>query len=331
MTGTIHAEGLVKSFGAVRAVDGVDLDVPEGSVLGLLGPNGAGKTTTVRLLTTLLRPDAGTARVAGHDVVRHPDRVRLSIGLSGQFAAVDDRLTGRENLRMIGELYGMRSREARSRARELLRRFDLLDAADRPSGTYSGGMRRRLDLAGALVVRPPVLFLDEPTVGLDPASRIALWDAIEDLVRSGTTLLLTTQYLEEADRLARQIAVVDHGRIIARGTPRALKAQWGHPRVEVVVAWPEHLQVAVAVLAPFGIRAPETDPPRSLVSVPVDGGVRRLAEVIAALDAAGVQTAEAALRQPTLDEVFVALTEPQSQPPRPGRAAASVGAPGGRW
>jgi ABC-2 type transport system ATP-binding protein len=331
MTGTIHAEGLVKSFGAVRAVDGVDLDVPEGSVLGLLGPNGAGKTTTVRLLTTLLRPDAGTARVAGHDVVRHPDRVRLSIGLSGQFAAVDDRLTGRENLRMIGELYGMRSREARSRTRELLRRFDLVDAADRPSGTYSGGMRRRLDLAGALVVRPPVLFLDEPTVGLDPASRLALWDAIEDLVRSGTTLLLTTQYLEEADRLARQIAVVDHGRIIARGTPRELKAQWGHPRVEVVVGWPEHLQVAVAVLAPFGIRAPETDPSRSLVSVPVDGGVRRLADAIAALDAAGVQIAEAGLRQPTLDEVFVALTEPQSQPPRPGRAAVSVGAPDGRW
>jgi ABC-2 type transport system ATP-binding protein len=328
MTGTIHAEGLVKVFGEVRAVDGVDLDVPEGSVLGLLGPNGAGKTTTVRLLTTLLRPDAGWARVAGHDVVRRPDRVRLSIGLSGQFAAVDDRLTGRENLRMIGELYGLRGGEARRRAEELLRRFDLLGAADRPSGTYSGGMRRRLDLAGALVMRPPVLFLDEPTAGLDPASRLVLWDAVEDLVRSGTTLLLTTQYLEEADRLAQQIAVVDHCRIIARGTPRELKAQCGHPRVEAVVAWPEQLGAAAAVLAPFGIRAPETDPPRSLVSVPVGGGVRQLADVIAALDAAGVEITDIGLRQPTLDEVFVALTE--QRPHRPGGVAVAAGTPGGR-
>ncbi|MEU6392288.1 ATP-binding cassette domain-containing protein [Streptomyces sp. NPDC046939] len=309
MPGAIHARGLVKTFGEVRAVDGVDLDVPEGGVLGLLGPNGAGKTTTVRLLTTLLRPDAGTAVVAGHDVVREPDRVRLSIGLSGQFAAVDDRLTGRENLRMIGELYGLRSRAARQRADELLDRFDLSAAGDRVSSTYSGGMKRRLDLAGALVVRPSVMFLDEPSVGLDPTSRLMLWDAIEDLVAQGTTLLLTTQYLEEADRLAQDIAVVDHGRIIARGTPRDLKAQAGGQHIEVVVAWPEQLDPAASLLARFGSRAPDVDRPRATVSVPVDGGVRLLTEVIAALDADGIEITDIGLRRPTLDEVFLGLTE----------------------
>lgn len=325
MAGAIHATGLVKTFGEIRAVDGVDLDVPEGSVLGLLGPNGAGKTTTVRLLTTLLRPDSGTATVAGHDVVREPDRVRLSIGLSGQFAAVDDRLTGRENLRMIGELYGLRSRTARLRADELLDQFDLTAAGDRVSSTYSGGMQRRLDLAGALVVRPSVMFLDEPSVGLDPTSRLMLWDAIEDLVGQGTTLLLTTQYLEEADRLARDIAVVDHGRIVARGTPRELKAQAGGQRIEVTVSRLGQLDTAAAVLARFGIRAPDVDRPRSTVSVPVDGGVRLLTEAVAALDADGIEITDIGLRRPTLDEVFLALTEDTRRDTR--RAALLAGAP----
>ncbi|MGW6296279.1 ATP-binding cassette domain-containing protein [Streptomyces sp. NPDC055058] len=333
MPGAIHATGLVKTFGKVRAVDGVDLDVPEGGVLGLLGPNGAGKTTTVRLLTTLLRPDAGTAVVAGHDVVREPDKVRLSVGLSGQFAAVDERLTGRENLRMIGELYGLRSRVARQRADELLDRFDLRAAGDRVSSTYSGGMKRRLDLAGALVIRPSVMFLDEPSVGLDPTSRLMLWEAIEDLVAQGTTLLLTTQYLEEADRLARDIAVVDHGRIIARGTPRDLKAQAGGQHIEIVVAWPEQLDRAASLLARFGNRTPDVDRPRGTVSVPVDGGVRLLTEVIAALDAGGIEITDIGLRRPTLDEVFLALTEdapPGTQPDTPrdtARAAVRAGAP----
>ncbi|MFE7843104.1 ATP-binding cassette domain-containing protein [Streptomyces sp. NPDC057474] len=325
MAGAIHATGLVKTFGEIRAVDGVDLDVPEGGVLGLLGPNGAGKTTTVRLLTTLLRPDSGTATVAGHDVMREPDRVRLSIGLSGQFAAVDDRLTGRENLRMIGELYGLRSRTARLRTDELLDQFDLTAAGDRVSSTYSGGMRRRLDLAGALVVRPSVMFLDEPSVGLDPTSRLMLWDAIEDLVGQGTTLLLTTQYLEEADRLARDISVVDHGRIVARGTPRELKAQAGGQRIEVTVSRLGQLDTAAAMLARFGIRAPDVDRPRSTVSVPVDGGVRLLTEAVAALDADGIEITDIALRRPTLDEVFLALTEDTRRDTR--RAALVAGAP----
>jgi ABC-2 type transport system ATP-binding protein len=324
MAGAIHAAGLVKTFGDVRAVDGVDLDVPEGSVLGLLGPNGAGKTTMVRLLTTLLRPDAGTATVAGHDVVRDPDSVRLSIGLSGQFAAVDDRLTGRENLRMIGELYGLRSRTARRRADELLDRFDLAGVADRVSSTYSGGLRRRLDLAGALVVRPSVMFLDEPSVGLDPTSRLMLWDAIEDLVRQGTTLLLTTQYLEEADRLAQDLAVVDHGRIIARGTPHDLKAQAGGRRIELVVSWPEQLEAAAGLLARLAGRVPDVDRPRSTVSAPADGGVRLLAEVVAALDAEGIEITDIGLRRPTLDEVFMALTG--TVPGDTGRTAVGVGA-----
>ena len=325
MAGAIHATGLVKTFGEIRAVDGVDLDVPEGGVLGLLGPNGAGKTTTVRLLTTLLSPDSGTATVAGHDVVREPDRVRLSIGLSGQFTAVDDRLTGRENLRMIGELYGLRSRTARLRTDELLDQFDLTAAADRVSSTYSGGMLRRLDLAGALVVRPSVMFLDEPSVGLDPTSRLMLWDAIEDLVGQGTTLLLTTQYLEEADRLARDIAVVDHGRIVARGTPRELKAQAGGQRIEVTVSRLGQLDTAAAMLARFGIRAPDVDRPRSTVSVPVDGGVRLLTEAVAALDADGIEITDIGLRRPTLDEVFLALTEDTRRDTR--RAALVAGAP----
>lgn len=235
MPGAIYAEGLVKTFGDVRALDGVDLDVPEGTVLGLLGPNGAGKTTAVRVLTTLLQPDSGRAEVAGIDVVKYPNEVRRSIGLSGQFAAVDEYLTGRENLRMVGQLYQMRSKAAKARADELLERFNLTDAADRTTKTYSGGMRRRLDLAAALVVSPPVMFMDEPTTGLDPRNRQQLWGIIQELVAGGTTLLLTTQYLEEADHLAHDICVIDHGQVIARGTADQLKAQTGGERVEVVV------------------------------------------------------------------------------------------------
>src|SRR5689334_11634988 len=252
MPGAIYAEGLVKTFGDVKALDGVDLDVPEGTVLGLLGPNGAGKTTTVRCLTTLLRPDSGKAVVAGIDVLRHPNEVRRSIGLSGQFAAVDEYLTGRENLQMVGRLYQMKAKEAKARAGELLDKFNLADAADRPAKTYSGGMRRRLDLAAALVVSPPVMFMDEPTTGLDPRNRQQLWEVIQELVAGGTTLLLTTQYLEEADHLAHDICVVDHGRVIERGTADQLKARTGGERVEVVVHQHEEIEPARAVLAGFG-------------------------------------------------------------------------------
>ncbi|MDT6988443.1 ATP-binding cassette domain-containing protein [Streptomyces lusitanus] len=325
MAGALHATGLVKTFGRVRAVDGIDLDIPEGGVLGLLGPNGAGKTTVVRLLTTLLRPDAGTAVVAGHDVVRDPDAVRLSIGLSGQFAAVDDRLTGRENLRMTGALYGLRSRAARRRADELLDRFGLTDAADRRSGTYSGGMRRRLDLACALVAQPPVLFLDEPSVGLDPTSRLLLWDAVEDLVREGTTVLLTTQYLEEADRLAHYLAVVDHGRVIARGTSHDLKAWAGGGRIELIVSWPEQLDAAAWLVARLVGRPPDVDRARSTVSAPADGGVRLLAQVVAALEHEGVEISDIGLRRPTLDEVFLALTG--DGPRSDGRVVVGAGGP----
>ncbi|MFJ2399120.1 ATP-binding cassette domain-containing protein [Streptomyces sp. NPDC087843] len=325
MPGAIHAEGLVKTFGKIRALDGVSLTVPEGTVLGLLGPNGAGKTTAVRVLTTLLRPDAGTATVAGHDVVRDPDLVRRSIGLSGQFAAVDDRLTGRENLRMIGELYGMRAGAARRRAEELLAQFELTGAAGRVSSTYSGGMRRRLDLACALVVRPSVMFLDEPSVGLDPTSRLLLWEAIDRLVDAGTTLLLTTQYLEEADRLARDIAVVDQGRIIAQGTPRELKTRTSRQQIEIVVERADQIAGAATLLGRFSTRAPDVDRARSLVSAPVDGGVHLLTEVIGALAGAGIEISDISLRQPTLDEVFLALTDPP-RGDRPAPAMVSAGA-----
>ncbi|WKX72272.1 ATP-binding cassette domain-containing protein [Streptomyces sp. XD-27] len=308
MAGVIYAEGLVKTFGEVRALDGVDLDVPEGTVLGLLGPNGAGKTTAVRVLTTLLRPDSGRAVVAGVDVLRHPNDVRRAIGLSGQFAAVDEYLTGRENLRMVGQLYQMSARDAKARAAELLDRFSLADAADRTAKTYSGGMRRRLDLAAALVVSPPVMFMDEPTTGLDPRNRQALWDVIQELVAQGTTLLLTTQYLEEADRLADDIAVVDHGRVIARGTADQLKARVGGERVEVVVHEREHIATAEAVLRALGKGETSVREHTRQVTVPVTGGARLLAEVIRELDARGVEIDDIGLRRPTLDDVFIALT-----------------------
>ncbi|MGW4158659.1 ATP-binding cassette domain-containing protein [Streptomyces sp. NPDC004788] len=313
MPGAIHAEGLVKTFGDVRALDGVDLDVPEGTVLGLLGPNGAGKTTTVRVLTTLLKPDSGRAVVAGLDVLRHPNEVRRSIGLSGQFAAVDEYLTGRENLRMVGRLYQMDGRAAKARAGELLERFDLADAADRPAKTYSGGMRRRLDLAAALVVSPPVMFMDEPTTGLDPRNRQALWEVIQELVAGGTTLLLTTQYLEEADHLAHDICVVDHGRVIARGTSDQLKAQTGGERVEVVVHDRDMIPQSREVLARYGLAGIShgdiaVEEHTRKLTVPVAGGAKILAEVIRDLDALDIEIDDIGLRRPTLDDVFISLT-----------------------
>ncbi len=302
----VLARGLVKSYGTVRALAGVDLEVRQGTVLGLLGPNGAGKTTIIRILTTLLRPDAGSAEVAGLDVVRDAARLRARIGLAGQYAAVDENLTGLENLTMVGRLYGMPRRQAKRRGEELLERFDLLDAANRAAKTYSGGMRRRLDLAAALVARPPVLFMDEPTTGLDPRSRLQLWGTIEGLVADGTTVLLTTQYLDEADRLASEIAVIDHGRVIAGGTPDELKDRVGGERLEIRLDASAQAAAAAAALDSMADEPPLLD--GDLVTV----GVRRpqgaIVQAVRTLDEAGVGIADIALRRPTLDDVFLALT-----------------------
>ena len=306
----IWAEGLEKSFGKTRALDGLDLSVEEGTVLGVLGPNGAGKTTVVRILTTLLAPDAGRAEVAGLDVTRQAGELRARIGLTGQYAAVDEYLTGRENLEMVGRLYHLPKKQARKRADELLERFDLVDAASRLVKTYSGGMRRRLDLAASLVFSPPVLFLDEPTTGLDPRSRITMWDIIGELVSGGTTLLLTTQYLDEADRLADRIAVVDSGRVIAEGTSAELKARVGGESLEVTVAQGGGLKEAADVLERYahGEGGVRVDAGRRYVGATVAGGPGLLAAVVRDFDAAGVEVDELGLHRPTLDDVFLTLT-----------------------
>jgi ABC-2 type transport system ATP-binding protein len=304
----VRAEGLVKRYGSVVALDRLDLEVPVGGILGLLGPNGAGKTTAVRILTTLLVPDEGRATVAGFDVATHADQVRTRIGLSGQYAAVDQDLTGRENLVMVGRLSRLGRAGARQRADELLERFDLVDAADRPVKGYSGGMRRRLDLAGALVATPPVLFLDEPTTGLDPRSRLGMWDVIRELTAGGTTLLLTTQYLEEADQLARDVLVIDHGRAIARGTPDELKAMVGGERIEIIVQDRARIADAAGVLAAHALDGVRTDAQTGLVGAGVSGGSATLAAVIGELARAGIEVGEVGLRRATLDEVFLTLT-----------------------
>jgi ABC-2 type transport system ATP-binding protein len=319
----ILAEGLQKSYGKTRALDGLDLSVEEGTVLGLLGPNGAGKTTAVRILTTLLIPDAGRAEVAGLDVVRQAGELRALIGLTGQYAAVDEYLTGRENLEMVGRLYHLSKKQARGRADELLERFDLVDAATRLVKTYSGGMRRRLDLAASLVFSPPVLFLDEPTTGLDPRSRITMWDIIGELVSGGTTLLLTTQYLDEADRLADRIAVVDAGRVIAEGTSAELKARVGGESLEVTVAGGNGLSEAASVLERYahGDGGVRVDAGRQYVGTTVAGGPGLLAAVVRDFDAAGVQVEELGLHRPTLDDVFLTLTGHAAEPEAEQRVA----------
>ncbi|MEV4539146.1 ATP-binding cassette domain-containing protein [Asanoa sp. NPDC049518] len=313
MANAIIAEQLGKTYGSVTAVVGLDLVVPEGTVLGLLGPNGAGKTTTVRMLTTLITPTSGRCEVGGIDVCAHPDRVRRIIGVSGQYAAVDDYLTGQENLEMVGRLYHLGKKQARRRAKELLEQFELTDAADRPAKTYSGGMRRRLDLAGALVVQPPVIFLDEPTTGLDPRSRLGMWGVISDLVKAGSTLLLTTQYLEEADRLCDDIVVIDHGRAIAQGTAAELKAQMGGEKLAVAVGERDELASAADVLRSVGVDEPEVDDQAREVTVHIDRGTAALVEAVRKLDAAEISPTNLEIRKPTLDDVFLTLTGQPAQ------------------
>ena len=319
----IIAENVVKHYGDVKALDGVSLAAATGKVLGLLGPNGAGKTTLVRILTTLLKPDSGNVRVGGLDVLRQKQQVREVIGLAGQYAAVDEILTGRENLVMVGQLYHMSRAQAKQRAAELLDQFALADAADRPVKTYSGGMRRRLDLAASIVARPNILFLDEPTTGLDARSRIAMWDTIRTLVSGGTTLLLTTQYLEEADELADQIVVIDHGRVIAEGTADQLKANMAADFIDITIANPQQTAKASQLLQSLSDESPHTDEQRGHVSIAVESGAQSIAEVVRLLDAQSVSIAELNLRRPSLNDVFLSITgheivEEEAKPKRRG-------------
>ena len=309
----VEATGLTKRYGEVTALDGLDLTVPAGTVLGLLGPNGAGKTTAVSILTTLISPDSGSARVAGVDVLRHPQRVRALIGLSGQYAAVDEHLTAMENLEMIGCLYGMRRPVARRRAGDLIEKFRLTESANRPLKTFSGGMRRRIDLAGALLADPPVLFLDEPTTGLDPRSRGELWDAIRERVGAGTTVVLTTQYLEEADQLADEIVVIDHGRAIARGTSQELKRRTGGEHLDIHLARAADLSIVETVVRSVANGAVRVETEDALISVPVARGVEALGMVMNELAAREVEIVDIGLRRPTLDDVFMELTGQKAQ------------------
>jgi daunorubicin resistance ABC transporter ATP-binding subunit len=331
-TPAVVAEGLRKRYGTTWALDGLDLTVPAGTVYGMLGPNGAGKTTTVRILTTLLRPDAGRARVAGYDVVRQPQRVRGVIGLTGQYAAIDEILSGRQNLVLFGRLHHLSRPAARRRADELLERFGLVEVADRSAGTYSGGLRRRLDLAASLVVTPRVLVLDEPTTGLDPRSRNQLWAAVRELAAGGTTVLLTTQYLEEADQLADRVCVIDAGRMVAEGTPGELKARFGADRVELVVRDAADVVTAAGILGRLAAGPVHVDAELRQLGAPVADRVAALGEVMRALEAAAVAVEDVALRRPTLDEAFLHLT---GRPARSAVAAAGsapavpgVGGPG---
>jgi daunorubicin resistance ABC transporter ATP-binding subunit len=320
----ISVEGLRKRFGAIEALAGVDFSVPRGRLVGLLGPNGAGKTTAIRILTTVIRPDAGRASVLGIDVVAHPHAVRNVIGLAGQFAAVDPHLTGRENLRLIGRLTHLPRRAVSGRIDELLERFQLADAGDRPVRTYSGGMRRRLDLAAALVHRPPVLFLDEPTTGLDPQSRLDLWAIVDDLLAEGTTVLLTTQYLEEVDRLAHDIVVIDQGDVIAHGTPADLKSRLGATVIEMVFADEATAGRACTLLASSTVRPPEHE--HHAVHLEVSDATRGLMGVLRTLDGAGIEAQQLAVREPSLDDVFLALTGRHVED-RHGQENAGAGAP----
>ncbi|MBC7303365.1 MAG: ATP-binding cassette domain-containing protein [Nocardia sp.] len=331
MPDAIVAEGLVKRYGQLVALDGLDLSVPEGTVTALLGPNGAGKTTTVRVFTTLLVPDEGSATVAGIDVLNNPQALRSRIGASGQYSAVDEYLTGFENLEMVGRLYHLGTQRSKERARELLDRFRLSDAADRPVKGYSGGMRRRLDLAGALVANPPVLFLDEPTTGLDPRARLDLWDVIEELVAGGTTLLLTTQYMEEADRLADSIAVIDRGKVIARGTADELKALVGGDRIELTVGAVDQLAVAQQVLGGIADGEIHLEPGLRKLTVPVADGSADLVTAIGRLTEHKVQINDVALRRPSLDDVFLTLTGHEAEELVAGdRESDTVGAAEGK-
>ncbi|MFD5342848.1 ATP-binding cassette domain-containing protein [Streptomyces anulatus] len=328
----IRAEGLTKRFGKKQALAGVDLEAAPGTVLGVLGPNGAGKTTTVRVLSTLLRPDSGRAWMAGHDVLADPEAVRRDLGLSGQYAAVDEKLTGRENLYLVARLYGFGRHAARRRAGQLLSGFDLEDAADLPSGTYSGGMRRRLDLAGALVARPAVVVLDEPTTGLDPRGRADTWQAVRDLVSEGTTVLLTTQYLEEADQLADAIVVIEGGHVVARGSAAELKARVGGERLSLTIAEPRHRVTAAEILATLGEHLPDLDPRSGRLTVATDHGAQSLEYALGCLRLAGITVRDVELAPPTLDDVFLSLTgrplEP-GRPPVPPTASTGVTAAGG--